>query len=205
MKSKALFALLFLSSYTFADQAPPQEPRYIQYHNRISVFSPCHQTYERIKNDAFYAGVEAYAVSAINKSDCNTLLDAELRMGYNFFFRGREHITPFAGIGYVQDFYKHHHLQGVLYGSLGFLYTHEFNTIFNLGLNGKLLVGGPVTGGEHHWGAPVVGADLALPITFRFGKDRHWDYRIEPFALFLHGSENSEDFWGFRGTIGYRF
>lgn len=225
MKNRYLLALSLLlslpmvgqaTSYPFSKEArsksvhrESKEPQYIEYHNRVIVFAPSHQGYERIKPDAFYAGIEAYWAPAVNKGHENSVLDAELRMGYNCFFNGREHFTPFTGVGYVQNFFKEHrhtyHRPGVAYGTIGFLYDHEFNTIFNLGLNAKVLMGGPVSKKRFEWGDFVAGVDVSLPITFRFGYRRHWDYRIEPFNLYLHGSKISQNYFGFRNSIGYRF
>ena len=213
---KALLPILSMTTLGYADQAggnqpvnQKKEPHFIQYHNRAILFAPFHQGYERIKPDAFYVGVEAFLVPVANKDHDNSLLDAELRMGYNFFFNGRDHVTPFAGVGFVEDFFREHHRThhrpGIVYGTMGFLYDHEFNTIFNLGLNAKVLLGGPVSHKEFDWGSPVVGADVAIPITFRFGRNRHWDYRIEPFNMYLHGSNESQNYFGFRSSLGYRF
>lgn len=187
---------------------------FIEYHNRVALFDPFHQVYERIQPNAFYAGVESWCVVPIVGSKVR-VLDAELRMGYNFFCleKGRDHFTPFLGAGYFQDFgtcwfahHRHrHHKPGIAYGTVGFLYDHEFTDIFNLGFNAKAIVGGPVSSKAFHWGSPVVGADVALPITFRFGHHRHWDFRIEPFNTYLHGSDAARNYFGLRNTLGYRF
>jgi hypothetical protein len=215
MKAKHLGLLLpalLMTLTASADQGAPEvskEPHFIQYHNRAILFAPFHQGYERIKPRAFYVGVEGYLASGLNKKDDNTLLDAELRMGYNFFLNGRDHLTPVVGVGFVEDFFrKHHrtrHRPGVVYGLTGLLYDHEFNTIFTLGINAKFLGGGPVGNRRFEWGSPVIGSDVSLPITFRFGHKRHWDYRIEPFDIFLHGSKTSQNYFGFRNSLGYRF
>ena len=218
MKSKYLTAILPVLSMTLlghADQVDGTNPakktdevHFMEYHNRVVVFAPNHQAYERLKTDAFYVGVEGYLVPVTSKNH-NSLLDAELRMGYNYFCNGRDHFTPFLGAGYVQNFYEQHrhtyHRPGVVYGTVGFLYDHEFNTIFNLGFNAKFLLGGPVNEKRFDWGSPVVGVDASIPITFRFGHKRHWDYRIEPFKMYLHGSQASQNYFGFRNTLGYRF
>jgi hypothetical protein len=214
---KALLPILSMTVFGYADQAAADEkksidqtkPHFIQYHNRVILFAPFHQGYERIKPDAFYVGIEGFLASGLNKGKDNTLLDLELRMGYNFFFKEKDHLTPFVGIGFVEDFFRHHdhlsHKPGIVYGTTGFLYDHEFNTIFSLGINAKLLIGGPVSKKRFDWGSPVIGTDISLPITFRFGHHRHWDYRIEPFNMYLHGSKASQDYFGFRNSLGYRF
>ncbi len=180
---------------------------FYEYHNRIIVFSPLHQGYERIKPDALYWGLEGWFVRSYNK-DNNWLLDGEFRMGYNFLYNKVDHVTPFAGIGYIQDFtrhHHHHHKPGIVYGTMGFLYDHEFNSVFTLGVNLKGLLGGPDSKKHFNWGSPVGGVDMALPITFRFGRHRHWDLRLEPFTTYLHGSHACAYYMGSRCTIGHRF
>lgn len=199
----------------------------IEYHNRMTCFSPLHQCYERIKNNAFYAGVEAWVASGFSEKRNHPILDAEFRMGYNFFWSGREHFTPLIGVGFFKDFkavhhrltfvdedneigscdVKHHKAE-IIYATLGFLYDHEFNSIFNLGLNAKGLFGAPIiefVPTEYDWGKSIVGVDVAMPITFRFGKNRHWDFRIEPFDIYIHGKISSMNYVGLRNTLGYRF
>jgi hypothetical protein len=202
------------------------QPNFYEYHNRISVFGPLHQAYERIKIDALYAGIEAWAVYAISDghSHGNQVLgEGEFRMGYNYFYNGRDHVTPFLGVGVIKDYRKeeisyHTRVSGVLvshhrklekpavaYGVFGLLYDHEFNSVFNLGVNFKGLVGGAVNTHHIDWGSPVGGIDVSVPITFRFGNKRHWDIRLEPFDIYLHGSHLSRNYFGGRSTIGYRF
>jgi hypothetical protein len=200
---------------------------YVEYHNRMTCFSPFHQCYERIKNDAFYAGVEGWLIPAYSEKRTHTILDAEFRMGYNFFCNGTNHVTPLVGVGMFEDFKVNHHnyhytdkngeiisahykhkKMALVYAAVGFLYDHEFNSIFNLGLNSKGLFGAAVIDNspdKNDWGKFIAGVDVAMPITFRFGKNRHWDFRIEPFDIFIHGQENSMNYIGLRNTLGYRF
>ncbi len=213
-----------------------------EYDNRISIFIPWHQTYERTKPDCFYWAAEGWVLPALNeKAKVDLIGEAEIRFGYNFFWNGRDHFTPLVGIGYFQDIrrdndngwvwvgdywdkeknHKTHH-GGVLYGTVGFLYNYEVNDWFEIGTNLKGLFGGGVGKEAHHrhntrWGTPVFGVDFALPITFRFGPKRHWDIRLEPFDIYLHGHERGTDsenhhksrrnhnFFGGRSTVGYRF
>lgn len=226
------FLILTAPLAQYADEAKPKKT-FIEHNNRISVFYPNHQTYERIKPNAFYVGVEAWAVSTIATNSTNYKLDGfrllfegELRFGYNFFYNGKDHITPIIGGGFIKDLTKitaqtsswnsqhgyytvigryHYKIPGLGYGTLGFLYDHEFNTIFNLGFNCKGMIGAGGSNSHFNWGSPIIGVDMALPITFRFGYKRHWDFRIEPFYQYLHGSKNSIGYVGFRGTAGYRF
>jgi hypothetical protein len=137
--------------------------------------------------------------------------EAEFRLGYNFFYNGRDHLTPFIGGGVFKDWTKiriHHkrrELPYLGYGTIGLLYDHEFNSIFTLGTNIKGILGGETSSKYVRWGSPVIGFDISVPITFRFGHKRHWDIRIEPFDIYLHGSESSRNYVGGRSTIGYRF
>lgn len=231
-KLKIALSLLLLPIFAHADgefamqdvnssmQQQAQTP-FIEYHNRMAVFGPAHQVYERIKTDAFYTGVEAWLVNVITSKSHHWLLgEAEFRMGYNYFYNGRDHVTPFVGVGALKNYRArncdcsvwgkdtNHHfvkLPLVAYGVLGFLYDHEFNSIFNLGLNLKGMIGGGVNKKNHDWGSPIYGLDASLPITFRFGHKRHWDIRIEPFDIYLHGKHVQVNYFGFRSTLGYRF
>jgi hypothetical protein len=241
---KKICLALLATSFVFADegeeiaaakkQPVQQQPvaeqnPFIEYNNRIAVFNPFHQVYERTKPHAYYVGVEAwltYAWSNQNNNDNNNtcvLGEAELRMGYNFFYNGKDHVTPFAGVGAVRDYKSEHwnnfviinggiftdHVSvkkpAVLYGVLGFLYDHEFNRWFTVGSNFKFLIGGSSSSKHVEWGNPVTGLDIAIPITFRFGYKRHWDFRIEPFDIYLNGQNFSRNYLGFRSTLGYRF
>lgn len=201
----------FANAALQADSAEQQAPTpFIEYHNRMAVFSISHLAYERIKTNAFYAGIEGWAAAVVNHDE-RLIAEGEFRLGYNFFWNGRDHFTPIVGTGFFKDFQKTHQdghrklKPGVCYGTIGFLYDHEFTDVFNLGLNIKGILGGPVSRKHFDWGSPVVGFDVSLPITFRFGHKRHWDARTELFDIYLHGSEASSNYVGFRSTIGYRF
>jgi hypothetical protein len=215
MKSRHfIFALSVLSAATalsYADAAPEDKAQettpFIEYNNRISVFDPSHITYERTKNNALYAGVETWFTPAYNHK-FHEMAEAEFRMGYNYFWNGRDHLTPFAGFGYFRAVQKEHghRPKAICYGTLGVLYDHEFTKTFNLGLNVKAILGGAMGPGHNDWGGnPIGGIDVAMPITFRFGYKRHWDFRLEPFNIFLQGSQFWRDYVGFRSTFGYRF
>ena len=201
------------------------EPTFYEYDNRIGFF-PAVLVYERIKTDALYVGVEAFATYVLSndRGHSNRLLgEGEVRIGHNYFYNKRDHVTPFVGAGVIKDFCKEwretrfffggklvrrerHYYQKspVVYGVFGLLYDHEFNSIFNLGVNFKGLIGGGV-GHNHNWGSTVGGIDVGLPITFRFGYHRHWDFRLEPFYIYLNSSRFSRNYFGGCSTIGYRF
>lgn len=234
----ALLSLFYLPLFAEAKDPVTIDTKkpLIQYHNRMAVFLPWHQVYERIKPNAFYVGIEAWLVSAdalgsVNKSvyslpdkhGWTDIGEIEIRMGYNFLSKGKDHLTPFAGGGFFEDYSekhihtvyyssstiweadKHIRYSWIGYGTVGFLYDHEFNSVFNLGLNLKGMIGGDVSSEKIKWGNTVFGVDAALPITFRCGYKRHWDIRLEPFFIYLHGSEVARSYLGGRSTVGYRF
>jgi hypothetical protein len=228
-----LVMVLILPSVFFSDSGEDvsvgKKWPYYEYNNRISVFSANHILYERIKPNGIYAAVDLWATWAGTtlKNESTTfnhyLAEAEFRMGYNFFFNGRDHITPLLGLGVIKpeaDFksewgysrHEHHNSQkhkfkipAVVYLTGGFNYDHEFNSIFNLGVNLKAIIGGSGSNDFVKWGLVVSGFDVALPITFRFGYKRHWDLRLEPFNIFLIGQDTYVNTFGGRGTFGYRF
>ncbi len=221
---------LLATSFGFADEAivtstivlnPKTETPFIEYHNRMIVFSPFYQGYERIKTDDLYFGLQAWLIPA--GSHHKMLGEVEFLGGYNFFYNGRDHLTPVVGVGLFTDYsivkhsyyfwddngstaYSHHHKNRVAYGTVGFLYDHEFNRLFNVGLNVKALAGsvvGPRRAETVH--KTTVGFDVAIPLTFRFGKNRHWDFRLEPFDIYMYRPHDSNNYYGFRNSIGYRF
>jgi len=202
------------------------KPSFHEYDNRVGFF-PAVLVYERIKPDAFYVGIEAWASYVLTNSRGHSdrvLGEVEVRFGQNYFYNRRDHLTPFLGAGVIKDFSrewsetlfflgkilvrsKRHHFQKspVVYGAFGLLYDHEFNSIFNLGVNFKGMIGGGVGHTHIRWGSTVAGIDVSLPITFRFGNERHWDFRLEPFYVFLNSSRFSRSYFGGRSTLGYRF
>lgn len=201
---------------------------YHEYHNRISVFSPNHLLYERIKPNAIYTGVDLWVTWAGTtlknyKTTFNHyLVEVEFRMGYSFFLNGCDYIRPILGLGLLKSdadfeetwfddqngkFTKHKFgIPDVAYVTGGFMYDHEFNSIFNLGFNLKGMIGASSSNEYVNWNSVLVGFDASLPITFRFGHKRHWDLKLEPFNIFLIGGDKDWiNTFGGRGTIGYRF
>jgi hypothetical protein len=207
----ALFTAFTATAAIHADSSQKEQATpFIEYHNRMAVFSFSHLAYERIQPNAFYVGVEGWAAKTVTH-DNRLVVEGEFRLGYNLFWNGRDHFTPIVGTGFFKDFNRvhehgHHKMKpGICYATIGFLYDHEFTDVFNLGLNVKGLLGGPVSKKHFDWGSPIVGVDVSLPITFRFGHKRHWDLRTEPFNVYIHGSQAAFNYFGFRSTVGYRF
>ena len=188
-----------------------EDPCFYEYDNRISFFVPLHLTYERIKFDAFYVGIEGWVepvfASGSNKSfSMQWIAEAEFRLGYNYLFKGRNHATPFVGAGVIDEFRLGKKGRQVPYGVFGLLYMQEFSPTFNLGANFKGIMGRSIH--KHHrrsFGSPVGGIDVSLPITFFYGSRKQWDFRSEPFDIYLHGRHHSRNYFGLRGTVGYRF
>lgn len=244
MLAGMLIVLIPLSGYSSGNENSEVEGKipeaevakqpFIEYNNRMAVFNLDHQVYERTKPNAFYVGVEAWKHCLkkgkwdennyqwpllFNKTYRNTLNEIELRMGYNFFFEGRAHFTPFAGVGYLKnsinysyydktcacDINSFYNRPRISYGTIGYLYDYEIADVFALGANLKGILGVQNLNRGISSDRLVKGFDVAFPITFRFGYKRHWDLRIEPFRLFFKGNDVYENCFGFRSTIGYRF
>lgn len=157
---KLLLPLLLLAGIGYAKEPVKTPTPFVEHHNRIVIFDPLHQAYERIKPNALYAGIEAWLTAAYNHKH-SVILETEFRMGYNFFFNGRDHLTPVLGVGVFKDYERHDHRTvvedwgyftvswhkrkarpAIVYGMAGVLYDHEFNSVVNLGLNVKGMVGG---------------------------------------------------------------
>lgn len=233
MFMKARYLAMFLSilvgglnSYELKNPTP-QTP-FTEYHNRMIIFSPFYAGYERIKPESLYWGLLGYLTSTIHQhGNHHIFFQTEARIGHHYFNNGTDHLIPFAGIGYLNTFIqtKHHRTfifdqpfrnlhaharqSGVLFAEAGMLYDHEFNKTFNLGVNGKLIVGSAVGPGHErarYFGhGAVAGFDLGLPLTFRFGGGRHWDFRVEPFDVYLQGTKHRHNYFGFRSAFAYRF
>lgn len=217
--SASFFSFLTLCSLSYAGQVVEIQPStpYIEYNNRMVCFYPTHQAYERIKPNDLYVGLEGWVLAGKKAA-----AEAELRMGHNYFWNGRDHFTPVAGVGIFKTLHKHAHFAGeqwifglptphhtrpaLVYGMVGFLYEHEFASVFSWGINVKLMAGAQAGHHSHHnWGSIIGGVDGAMPFTFRFGKERHWDIRLEPFYIYFQGKNALEQFTGIRTGIGYRF
>jgi hypothetical protein len=182
---------------------------YIEYHNRMTVFDPGWISYERIETDAFYWGLMGNVSPVIGRKNHRWLLEAEFRLGWNFFYNMRDHVTPYAGLLYLNDFEGTRRFRtsrdGIMAGEIGFLYDHEFNSVFNLGINAKGFLGGSLD--DHPvWGKGIAGGgEIGVPFTFRFGGSRHWDFRVEPFDLYVWGRKHGHNYAGLRGAFAYRF
>jgi len=187
------------------EEVAPQ-PVAPQYDNRFG-FSYDRLVYERTKPKAMYFGVDAWVGMVWNHARHHNHWDAiaegEIRLGYNLFYNGRDHVTPLVGVGYLYDNVGRFHHARFAYATAGFLYSHEFNTVFGWGLNLKGLAGQQV--GKSEPKKFAWGVDVAVPIIFRFSHYRHWDVTLEPYFIYMSFTHRHQGVVGGRGTIGYRF
>lgn len=197
--------VLFMSSELLAQDGIVKPPIAPQYDNRFG-FNLGRLVYERTKNDDMYYALDVWAgwpAFIRSHTHCHhktfIVAEAEARFGYNFFYKGRDHLTPLVGLGYLYNDRSFCNEQ-FIYGTAGFKYSHEFNTVFGLGLNLKLLTGSSVR--EKAFSA---GVDTSMPIIFRFAHYRHWDVTLEPYLLYMYSSHKNTGLLGARGTFGYRF
>jgi hypothetical protein len=220
MKQKALIVLLSifsLSAITYADSSDTdsttpsphdtKKPPFREYDNRLSFF-PTYLSYERIKPNAVYVGMETSGGFPLNKALADLFFYSELRLGYNFFFRGRDHLTPVVGGGYTKDICINHarclRRPNIGYGLIGLRYWHECSYKFHMGVNAEFLIGRP-TNEKHQWNSPVMGFNISVPLIFKFKDHEKWDSCIEPYSVYLRGGNTSTIYAGLRYTLGYRF
>jgi hypothetical protein len=223
---KARYAALFLSTLlltlpTYAKQAElametSTQPSgtattapYFSYNNRMTVFDPFYMCYERTQVDALYWGLMEYVSPTIGPERHRWFLQSEVRMGWNFLYNERDHVTPYGGLVYMNDFGGSRHFSdskdGIIAVEVGFLYDHEFNSVFTLGVNAKGFLGGSI-GNHHEWGQGIAGGfDVGIPFTLRFGGSRHWDFRFEPFDVAVFGTHHTHNYPGLRSAFAYRF
>lgn len=224
---KVILPLLACAGALVAAEVKEEKAVSPQYNHRMTVFTPAHIGYEYMPNDDFYFGVDAAVHDTYNIEKRNTAMPAELqiRMGRSYFFGGKDHVRPIMGgaitremtvrkfHGYSYEFDQWVVLDelqppAIAYGFLGVMLEREFNDRVALGLNVKGLVGGVVgkcnVNQRRIFGVKDVyyGADVSLPFTIRLGQDRHWDIRIEPFALVLNDGNR---YLGHRSAVAYRF
>jgi hypothetical protein len=212
MKKIILAASLFSS--LFADAGLEQTVEIPRYDNRIN-FSLIRAGYERLKPQGVYIAIqEWYTPFAHDNPKWINILEA--RLGYNFFFEGKDRLTPMIGGGfykyystkkpsaYYEYYYGNPYKQGIGYVMTGATYEHDFNRLFSMGLTMKLSLG-TVANERSTWGNPIFGYQVEAPFTFRFARGRKWDYRFAPFAVSQMGRNFSASDYGIYGEFGYRF
>lgn len=225
MKHWIVICAMFVMGSTFADgileeselvaaakkpqQAMPveakPEPVAPQYNSRIGV------SFDRIvfdynKADTLYFALDAwmpYFFSNSRNNHYGALYEAEVRLGYNFFMNGCDHVTPLFGTGYQFNNVGNFHNAKFAYATAGVRYYHEFNSVFGWGLYLKGLAGQQI--GRREARKFAWGVDLSMPFVFRFAKARHWDITLEPFYLYMETNHMHQAVFGGRGTLGYQF
>lgn len=215
---KAFFSILALSSAVFAcDAPPPPAPTKAavntNYNNRLYFV----EGYERIEKNSCYFGIIGWISPNYLSSSDSWLVEGEARLGYTADFKKHTTFTVFGAGGYLNDFKRSHthtraylrhmkeHTLEYAYGAIGLNTNHEFNALFNLGLNLKGMVGKGTIGSRFHDNEWTYGIDVGLPLTFRFGYQRRYDIAYEPFYIFLKSNYDESSYLGNRLFISYRY
>jgi hypothetical protein len=211
----ALFALLFTAPLLYGDAGSSSTKKLnesktsegpILYHHRIG-FGFNQLVYERIMPNRMYLGLDASSPPVISHSRhqkfFSSLVEAELRIGYNLLYNNADFITPIVGGGYLFENYGEFKRAKFAYVTIGFLYLHEFDSVFSWGFNLK-----PLAGQQISRNAPkkfVWGVDLAMPFVFRFGSQQEWDFILKPIYLYLESHHRHQGAFAGLATAGYRF
>lgn len=175
-----------------------------QYDNRIN-FSLSRLGYERLKPNGVYVGLQEWFTFLMPWNHYSHWMnELEARVGYNFCFEGKDRLTPMIGGGFFRYSSKNNP-QDIGYGLVAVFYEHTFNRLFSMGLNLKGTVGASKHEKNKNMGNPILGYQVDVPFTFRFGEKLNWDFRITPFYLAMNGKNWDLSTYGFYGEFGYRF
>ncbi|MGR3912056.1 MAG: hypothetical protein QRY71_01930 [Candidatus Rhabdochlamydia sp.] len=198
---------------------PPIAP---QYEHKVGV-GDGRILYERTKNEDVYFSTDVFATRFIARINHphglhvhvhrypskTSFLDAEVKLGYNFLRDGKDHFTPFGGVGFMNanmGVFKH---AKFAYASTGFKYLHELNSVFGWGFNLKGFVGQQIAKKKDSKKLEAkkvgFGADMGIPLCFRFAKNRHWDITVEPYYLYLESNHEHASSVGSKLTLAHRF
>lgn len=173
---------------------------YNQFDHRIGLF-PNFFSYEKIKKESLYLGAEGF-YNVIG----SRFAQVEARLGYNLSMQGNDLLCPYAGVGWLKSFSKpnlkdcHFPYGQMFFGSLGLSYNHELLSIFYLGFRSEILLGSATNKNNFTYGF-----EGRIPITFLFGHKGKFDFRLEPFAIFLSEKSISSDFYGLLLSMGFKF
>ncbi len=220
MKKWVLCGVLSVMSVAFADgeliadakkpepNAAPKttiEPVAPQYGNRFG-FSFDRLVYDHTRADELYFALDfwmPYFFSNNRNNRYGNLYEAEIRIGYNLFYDGCDHITPLFGVGYQYNNVGDFHNAKFAYTTAGLRYYHECNSVFGWGFYLKGLAGQQI--GKKEAKKFAWGIDLSIPFVFRFTKSRRWDLTLEPFYLYMESNHKHQGVFGGRGTFGYQY
>lgn len=196
---KKIFLCFFFQTLLLADTSS----YYIKnYENRVALF-PNFLTYEKIANASLYYSFEGFY--NIIGSRCAQI---ETRIGYNMNFKNNDYFCPYVAGGWLKSFHstcaKNNTLDqlSLFFGGLGLCYDHEILSIFHIGFRSEILLGSSVKAKKDHL---TYGFEGRVPLTFYFGHKGKYDFRLEPFAIFLSNNNTSCDLWGLILSLGYKF
>ncbi|MGR3973798.1 MAG: hypothetical protein QRY72_04445 [Candidatus Rhabdochlamydia sp.] len=192
---------------------PPAAP---QYEHRIGIGAG-RMLYERTQNEDIYLGADVFATRLLARvshpgkfhlhihryPSKTSLVDAEVRLGYNFLREGRDHFTPFGGVGFMKANIGVFQHAKFAYTAVGFKYLHELNSVFGWGFNIKGFAGQQISNQEAK--KMGFGAEVTLPLCFRFARQRHWDVTVEPYYFYLESHHQHANTLGSKLTLAHRF
>lgn len=194
---------IFLFYLILADLCSYSTSSYIKnYDNRLALF-PNFFSYDNIKKESLYYALEGF-YNLIGSQCAQT----ELRIGYNMVVGDNDYFCPYLCGGWLKSFkndvIKNNFLNraNIFFGGLGLCYDHEILSIFHVGFRSELLIGSSIKKSTHCF---TYGFEGRLPITFYFGHKGKYDFRLEPFAIFLSTNNGSSDLWGLIANFGYKF
>jgi hypothetical protein len=180
------------------------DPKPFEHTNRVAFFYP-YLSFEHRKPYNFYINIEGYKLPTFK----GNIAKAECLFGYTLLFHDKDYdyLTIAVGMGV----FKFGHIsefdfsnKPIRYGIIAVLYEHEFNSFFSLGFNMKALsrcFEYTSVGYKPH----LEGFEMNLPITFHFGKNNLWDFRLEPFDIYMYKENKTHNRVGIINSIGYRF
>jgi hypothetical protein len=90
----------------------------------------------------------------------------------------------------------------IFHGLVGFMAEYDLMKSVTVGLNVKGLMGKVWGSAQKDLRDLSYGLHATIPVTFHFGKDMNWDFRMEPLAILLKDYSN---FIGGKAGLGYRF
>lgn len=157
-----------------------------KYDNRIKFnINQSHLTsaglsYERLKLQSIYFGVEAAAFKQG--------VGVEAFGGYNFLLSPRDRMTPIGGLSYCK--LKE---SDCLYLTTGVFYEHAFTDKFRLGANFKAFISGDL------------GFSLGIPCTFQMGEQKRWEFEVQPYGVHVENWLFSHNSIGIQASTSYRF
>jgi hypothetical protein len=208
-------SLMLLGIATFICSTVVSEPLIKEkYDHRIGI-NPFGATYEHLKEDSIYTGVDFQYLPIFDLSKHRTKrtgshINLETRAGYNFALSNIDTLTLYAGVGHsrFQRPGSLFFLKNWTYASIGLKYLHEFGSIFKAGINVKASSGLQET--HRFFGENVVLTDsklmptIGLPCVWTMGEKRNWEIQLEPY-YFQTPQDGRSHYLGSKVHFGYRF